>query len=143
MSGEIEGPTVEWVSIETYTRALQQLAAAEGRAVEWKAGYHEQVRKLARSVADCEIAKIERDAQIARQAEQLAALTKIGNEAAQLHEMTAQYIAVLEPTWLPEDHESRVSARAQVAGHRSRVEQIQAVLAAAEQPAAPSGEGGS
>lgn len=55
----------------------EQLAAAEGRAVEWKAGYHEQVRKLARSVADCEIAKIERDAQVARQAEQLAAAAEL------------------------------------------------------------------
>lgn len=111
---------------------LEQLAAAEARAAEWKAGYHEQVRKLARSVADHEIAKMERDtalAQVARQAEQLAALREFAEASWAIEYRYADGKALtpeMERLW---------------PGVCERAKAVLLALAAAEQPATEGGAG--
>lgn len=68
------------------------------------------------------------------------AFREYAGEAAGLHQHIADYLTVLEPTWLPAEHESRLSTQQQISTHQDRATEIRAALAAA--PPAPAGDKG-
>jgi len=67
--------------------------------------------------------------QLAERDQQIAALREAVERAARLHDLNANMLEGLEPTWLPEDHPERASCRERVAAHRKFASDNRALLA--------------